>query len=212
GRSVAAAAAVMVVVGAPQPQNPRGAKQNPLERLIATASSCEAAEVALHAGPSVACTRRLVLTLEAVMALVGLSSSSEDGGCVTDALEVLSWLRPRSPPAPLFHQVLVMAPGTRGTSPWPALTRARRDGVDEACALARVLADAVPNPAQAGRVAVFFWDDDADGDAAGQCTETTARHALLLRHGVKTLSRRRAQVQRAKADVMQILRAPATVV
>ncbi|EKF31573.1 hypothetical protein MOQ_004590 [Trypanosoma cruzi marinkellei] len=211
---------VILVIGASGIQNARGTKRDLLEILREMASSCETAGGSLHVGPSGVFTRRLILTLDAVILLVELSSRSGNGKCIDEgALEVLSWLQQCPPLDPLFHQVLAMTPNSCVSSLSVEMTRERRysvrgqefrDGVGESCAIALALADRIKNPAQASRVAVFLWDNDDEddaGDEAGRHTGAKTRHALLLRHGVRSLSQRRAQVQRAKADVMEILRA-----
>ncbi|PBJ77568.1 hypothetical protein BCY84_06119 [Trypanosoma cruzi cruzi] len=211
---------VILVIGASGIQNARGTKRDLLELLREMASSCETAGVSLHVGSSGAFTRRLILTLDAVLLLVELSLRSDDGKCINEgALEVLSWLQQCPPLDPLFHQVLIMTPNSCVASLSVEMTRERRysawsqrfkDGVGESCAIALALADRITNPARASRVAVFLWDNDDEDDAddgAGRHTGAKTRYALLSRHGVRPLSQRRAQVQRAKADVMEILRA-----
>lgn len=205
---------VLVILGASSMENLRGVKQNFSEQLQGMTLGFQSAGDFSAADLPRAVTRRLILTLSAVLLLVDLplevaGSKPLSGG----ASEVLRWLQYGPPSDVPFHQVLVMAP----IGHQPSLQQADfagerldfppnvqfRDGVMQSCAISRIVIDHLFHPAWISRFAVFFWDDDRDEQQA----ETSARHTFLLRHGVRSLSHRRAQVKRARADVMNILQA-----
>ncbi|KEG12898.1 hypothetical protein DQ04_01341000 [Trypanosoma grayi] len=202
----------IVVLGASTLRCSFDLKRNLSQRLREVASSCKTLADDTNTGESAAATCKLVLTLSAVLLL--LEPTSEDRICTraNDASDILSWLQHGPPPEAPFQQVLVIAPLSRPPLLSSSVAKERHffllntetgDGVDESCAISRSVADRLRSPAQAARAAVYLWDEDE-----GRHTEATRRHAVLARHGVNVLSHRRAQVKRAKTDVMEILQAP----
>ncbi|ORC85178.1 uncharacterized protein TM35_000371510 [Trypanosoma theileri] len=163
---------------------------------------------------------RLMLTVGAVVTLIKSSLQETSNDSIRGASEVLQWLRGEPPSDLPIQQVLFILPvesttvllkDTLTSQHSCVKSQESFDGVSESCAIAYTATEKSMSLAQRSRLTVYFWKDD-NNDNDNQYNEhhtyEQERDTVLEHHGVNLLSRRRAQVKRAKADLMDILRTP----
>ncbi|KAH9598876.1 hypothetical protein LSM04_003155 [Trypanosoma melophagium] len=209
---------VLVVLGAPVLRSSCDPHKSLPERMreIATLSRTFSDSLNVVSFGKVNC--RLVLTVGAVVTLIKSSLEEESDGGIQGASEVLQWLRGKLPSDMPIQQVLLMVPADPTTlmlkdtvtEQYSSLrSQESFDGVIESCVIAYSASKKDVSSSQLGRLTVYFWKDDDDDDEYNELhTYAEGRDTFLERHGVHVLSRRRAQVKRAKADLMDILQTP----